>query len=121
MKRESAIFRMIGAIGPALLLAGLQVGCGPARQGIPIEGPMEVESPEIAEGERVFDYQCAPCHPGGQAGVGPAINNKPLPEFLLRYQVRHGIGKMPAFDESEISEAELDALIAYIVALREKN
>jgi mono/diheme cytochrome c family protein len=61
---------------------------------------------------------CQPCHPGGEAGLGPAINDKPLPGFLIRLQVRSGVGAMPAFSAEEISVDELAALTAYLKALR---
>jgi mono/diheme cytochrome c family protein len=72
-------------------------------------------------GERVFMAQCQQCHPGGAAGLGPAINNKPLPAFLIRYQVRRGLGAMPEFDEAVISDADLDALVAYLQELRRQR
>lgn len=54
----------------------------------------------------------------GGAGLGPAINNKPLPGWLIRFQVRHGFGAMPAFSEKEISDGELNDVVAYLKALR---
>ncbi|MDC4226474.1 MAG: cytochrome c [Candidatus Manganitrophus sp.] len=57
--------------------------------------------------------------PEGEAGLGPALNNKPLPGWMIRFQVRHGLGAMPAFSEKEISDRELDDLvIAYLKAFR---
>lgn len=61
---------------------------------------------------------CHKCHPGGEAGLGPAINNKPLPDFLKRVQIRHGLGVMPSFAKEEISDQELEALLDYMTALR---
>jgi mono/diheme cytochrome c family protein len=61
---------------------------------------------------------CQKCHPGGEAGLGPALNDKPLPVFLMRFQVRKGLGAMPAFPESRISGDELDDLLKYVVAFR---
>lgn len=52
------------------------------------------------------------------AGLGPAINDKPLPGWLIKTQVRQGLGAMPSFDESELSETDLDALVAYLAALK---
>ncbi len=48
-------------------------------------------------GEQVFLSNCNGCHPGGGAGIGPARNNRPIPESLVRSQVRNGRGIMPAF------------------------
>lgn len=73
---------------------------------------------EIANGRQVFMTHCHQCHPGGEAGLGPALNNKLLPAFVIRTQVRQGYGAMPAFCRNEISEAELESLIAYLKALR---
>jgi mono/diheme cytochrome c family protein len=61
---------------------------------------------------------CHQCHPGGEAGVGPALNNKPLPAFAIRWQVRRGFGAMPAFPKEKLSDSELDVLIDYIKILR---
>jgi mono/diheme cytochrome c family protein len=68
--------------------------------------------------QRVFNAHCDQCHPGGEAGLGPALNNKPLPPFLMKIQVRRGLGAMPGFSEKLISDRELDNLIAYTKALR---
>jgi mono/diheme cytochrome c family protein len=56
--------------------------------------------------------------PAGEAGLGPAINNKPLPGFLIRFQVRRGIGAMPAFSPDEISPQELENLVLFLKELR---
>ncbi len=62
--------------------------------------------------------QCSQCHPGGEAGLGPAINNKPLPGFLINLQVRQGFGAMPAFSKGRVTDDELADVIAYLKALR---
>jgi mono/diheme cytochrome c family protein len=104
----------------AIMLAGLlvQAGCGSARRGEPITGPLQLSTPDSARGQMVFMRHCHQCHPGGEAGLGPALNNKPLPGFMMILQVRHGLGAMPSFSEQHISDEELDALIAYVKALR---
>lgn len=92
--------------------------CGTARRGVPLYKPLSSNSPAVAQGEAVYMSHCQKCHPGGTAGLGPAINNKPLPGFLIRYQVRHGLGMMPAFKEEVIPDQQLDQLVAYLKALR---
>ena len=79
---------------------------------------MAVASPQVARGEHVFMENCHQCHPGGEAGLGPAINDKPLPGFMMKLQVRAGVGAMPAFSAHEISATDLDVLIAYVKARR---
>lgn len=101
---------------PILLLI-LVAGCS-ARRSEPVAGPFVPSSPVLAQGEAAFDQHCSRCHPGGEQGLAPAINNKPLPGFLMKFQVRHGIGAMPAFSEREIPADELDALVKYLKALR---
>jgi mono/diheme cytochrome c family protein len=92
-------------------------GCS-ARRSEPIAGPLMLSSSDLQRGEIAFDQHCTRCHPGGERGLAPAINNKPLPGFLIKFQVRHGVGAMPAFSEREIPEEELDALVKYLKALR---
>jgi mono/diheme cytochrome c family protein len=101
----------------AALLTVVIGGCGPAWRGEPFDSSSRL-SPAAQAGQVVFMSNCQECHPGGASGLGPAISNKPLPGFLIRYQVRHGLGAMPAFDEEVIDDPELDQLIAYLKELR---
>ncbi len=103
-------------LGSVLLLA--LAACGTARRSVPVGPPLTLSEAQAERGQHVFMQYCNGCHPGGAAGLGPALNNKPLPGFAIRYQVRHGLGTMPAFSEEVISEEELDALADYLVALR---
>jgi mono/diheme cytochrome c family protein len=50
--------------------------------------------------------------------MGPSINDKPLPKFLMRFQIRHGLGVMPAFSDKQISDSELNDIVNYLTALR---
>lgn len=102
-----------------IALAVLVTGCGSARRGEPLVGPLPLASEEAKQGQNVFMRNCHQCHPGGEAGLGPALNNKPLPRFMMRYQVRHGLGAMPAFSEQQIDDDELDHLLVYLKKLRE--
>lgn len=102
----------------SLLLLLMLSNCGTARRGVPMFDPVDLESQALAQGEKVYMSYCHMCHPGGTGGLGPAINNKPLPGFLIRYQVRHGIGMMPAFKEDVISDEEMDNLVAYLKELK---
>lgn len=104
---------------PLLLLLASLSACT-ARRGEPF-GPVELASEEARHGEEVFMRHCHQCHPGGEAGLGPAINNKPLPGFLIRMQVRRGLGVMPSFSEEMIPPRDVDALIAYLKELRREE
>lgn len=107
------------ALGLAQLAAAALLGsCGPAYRGEPISGPLHISDPQVALGQRVFDEHCQQCHPGTTAGLAPGITDVPLPGWLIKFQVRHGLGAMPAFSEGKISDAELDAVVAYLGELR---
>lgn len=101
-----------------LLLLLLLCYCGTARRGAPAFAPVTLASEDAVQGQAVFDTYCHKCHPGGEAGLGPAINNKPLPGFMIKFQVRNGVGVMPAFKEAVISDGELNDMVAYLKALR---
>ncbi|NEM96686.1 c-type cytochrome [Pontibacter burrus] len=96
----------------------LLIACGTAKRGEPAYAPLATTEPAVVQGKVVFDTFCHKCHPGGEAGLGPAINNKPLPGFLIRFQVRNGLGVMPAFSDKTISDSDLDVLVAYLKTLR---
>jgi mono/diheme cytochrome c family protein len=105
-----------GAIGLALVLWA----CAPAYRGTPVLEPLVIEDHQTALGQRVFFSKCHQCHPGGGAGIGPALTTVSLPDWLVRFQVRNGLGQMPAFNKEEISPEELDGVVAYLNHLRER-
>jgi mono/diheme cytochrome c family protein len=100
-----------------LAAAALVVACGPAHRP---PAPPSATSPELDRGRQVFMAQCQRCHPGGGGGLGPSINEKPLPRFLMRLQVRRGLGAMPGFSEQEIPDEDLDRLLDYLVDERRR-
>ncbi|MBO9518729.1 MAG: cytochrome c [Porphyrobacter sp.] len=92
-------------------------------------------------GRTVFEHQCAPCH-----GAGPGDDGAPmlpgtaaltrryggemagalelrddLDGDALRLFVRHGIGAMPSFRKAELSDADIDAIAAYLKATAEQS
>src|SRR5687767_13587211 len=99
-------------------VAVMLTGCHSARRGEPITGPMQITDPDVAKGQIVFMQHCQQCHPFGQGGLGPVINNTPAPRFLVKTQVRLGLGVMPGFSKDKISPEELDYLVDYVMALR---
>src|SRR5690349_20262231 len=92
----------------ALAIAISSIGCGTARRDALVARPLHRPTSQVELGERIFTARCNQCHPGGAAGLGPAINNKPVPGFLVRFQVRHGLGAMPRFTKSQLSDRQLD-------------
>lgn len=72
----------------------------------------------IARGRRVFMQHCHQCHPGGKGGLGPHLDDKPIPGGLIKMQVRLGLGAMPAFGPEKIPAEALDDLVAYMYEQR---
>jgi len=117
--KSNAMIQRRGTAIVSFIISGLLLttACS-ARRGEPIVGPLAISETPIAHGQQVFMRECHQCHPGGEAGLAPAINNKPLPGFLIKLQVRNGLGAMPAFSQNEISPEDLDHLVDYLKALR---
>ena len=89
---------------------------------------VEAQEASVERGNEVFQYWCAPCHapgarhPGTQAlealykGAKPAAleQRTDLVPELTRTFVRTGVSVMPPFRKTEISDADLSALAAYL-------
>lgn len=79
-----------------------------------------------APGKAVYDNWCLPCHRAGQVGAVqlqlrykgavPAVltERTDLQPALISVLVRKGGQVMPIFRKTEISDADLEALIAYL-------
>jgi len=90
--------------------------------GPPIPDPKPEEG-NLAEGKELFQEHCAGCHQAvAQGGVVTGARVPPLEDttaVAAAEAVRVGPHLMPAFPESQISDAELDSIVAYV--LRTKN
>jgi mono/diheme cytochrome c family protein len=106
----------------AFMLAGVVLiilsACYPVRRAEPLVGPMTAANASVKRGEQLFNANCFSCHPGGEGGLAPSLNDKPLPRIAMRFQIRHGLGAMPAFNEQQLSDQEVENIVDYIVALR---
>jgi mono/diheme cytochrome c family protein len=90
---------------------------------------------QLEQGKQVYDYWCLPCHgpglglpgfaelPGTQqlrikyrdTSISPLLTERTdlVPAFV-KVIVRQGVSFMPQFRKTEISDADLDALAAYL-------
>jgi (+)-pinoresinol hydroxylase len=85
----------------------------------------------MQRGAAVYQNWCAPCHSGGRGNPGTAAlaakyknREPPVPAILaertdltpqsIRFFVRQGVSVMAPFRKTEITDAELDAMIAYL-------
>ena len=92
--------------------------CGPQRRGALVGAPVTPDTVAERRGERLFYQHCSKCHPGGESGLGPALNDKPLPEIAIETQIRKGLGAMPSFSEHHLSDEEVDAIAEFVIELR---
>lgn len=100
---------------------GLAAGCATSARA-------DTPAPAHAVGQAVYVKWCAPCHapgithPGTHALMtkyqgkksGVLLDWTDLPSLTVKYWVRHGVSVMPHFRKTEISDAELDELAAFL-------
>lgn len=103
------------------LLFSFFAACAVGRREVLLNGEVDTSNPKIKAGQEAFMTHCDRCHPRGSAGKGPSINDKPLPGFMIKFQVRHGLGEMPSFKKNEINSKELSNIVAYLKALRKSG
>jgi mono/diheme cytochrome c family protein len=109
-----------------------------AAVGVSVTAAAQQRAAQVARGQELFEYWCAPCHgPGiGNGGVPylpgegalRAKYNGALPALLqertdmtpdfVKHYVREGITIMPFFRKTEISDADLDAIASYLTRNR---
>lgn len=116
----------------AALVGGVLLGAGLTA------APAQGQAPDreiIDKGRAVYEYWCATCHapgpgmPGTAAlaakykdGSRPAVlaERGDLTPQLLRFFVRNGVSVMPFFRKTEVSDADLEAMAAYLTRDRVK-
>lgn len=87
------------------------------RKTEPISGKVvDTTKPRIKNGESLYLTYCYQCHPSGETGLGPSVTT--VPGFLTRFQARHGMGVMPAFDKDLLSKQDLKDIALYLKKLR---
>jgi mono/diheme cytochrome c family protein len=115
---------MRGDAFAAIAFAGLMAASDAAAQA----------ADQVQLGRAKFEYACAPCHAAGPGDDGRAMlpgtqslqlkykGEKPalleqrtdLPPEILKTFVRRGSWSMPAFRKTEVSDAEIVAIAAYL-------
>jgi hypothetical protein len=80
-------------------------------------GNMVVTKDEL-RGMKLFMRHCNRCHPAGEKGKGPSLNDKKLPDMLIHFQIRNGLGDMPAFKEKDISKEDVKRIISFVRLIR---
>ena len=89
------------------VLAGVLLGLACQTPGALAQQP----GPQIGKGQQFYQKVCAKCH---EAGIGPVITGRGLPEIAITTIARNGNNAMPAFRLSDIDDATLQDLAAYV-------
>lgn len=66
-----------------------------------------------AQGEAVYQKWCAPCH-YRLTSPAPLLERQKLTAAAVSSAVRNGVYVMPRFRKTEISDADLSALTAFV-------
>jgi mono/diheme cytochrome c family protein len=61
---------------------------------------------------------CNLCHPAGEKAVGKSLVDKNIPDIAIRFQIRHGLGDMPSFNEDQLTDPDIDKIISFVKILR---
>lgn len=115
--RHVVILALTGLFVVAIASPGCKTTRGPAPV-ILLQEPMPLPTEQVALGQRAFMQECHMCHPDGDGGLGPTLL-RPLPSAAIRAQIRLGAGGMPRFSDEELSDAQVDAILAYLDTLRD--
>ena len=90
---------------------------------VPIAALSQTEEPRAPE--QVFSTRCAYCHDAAGWGTralarrmpeseAALLDRKDLPPAYTVYVVRRGIGSMPQFNPSELTDKELESLANWL-------
>lgn len=113
---------LIGSLAATvLMLGGVSAALGAGT---------DAAASRLVPGRAVYEKWCAACHdpgiihpgthalmtkyPGGKRASGAITDWTDLPATYVTFMVRHGMSVMPQFRKTEISDAELAALAAYL-------
>lgn len=74
---------------------------------------VRIRQESVQKGSAIFQGACAACHgQQAQGGIGPALGGADA--GLVRGVVRSGKGIMPRFSAGQISEAQLEDMVAFL-------
>jgi mono/diheme cytochrome c family protein len=113
--------RRVVAISALAVMSGVS-GCVAPRALVPAREPATSTSTPVP---RNYANACGTCHDRGGFGVqvlaarlGAAKSllhaGTQMPAEAIRVIVRQGLGAMPAMSRLEVSDSELDSIVAYL-------
>ena len=114
----------------ATRIAWLALACTLTATRLVFAQAVAADASKLERGQAVYQYWCATCHsegrgfPGtaalavkykGQPGTPAVLTQRTnLTPQAVRFFVRQGVSVMPPFRKTEITDAELDALSAFL-------
>lgn len=92
--------------------------------GIPRLG--DLDQADLADGRALFTSNCAACHGPTAAGIAVgqrdvSSNLEGLPPLQVAEAIRSGPGVMPVFGVDNLTNEELEAVVAWVDALTRRN
>jgi mono/diheme cytochrome c family protein len=112
--------RTIIAAAAVVLVLVAQGATGIAQTGAPAAGG-GAAAPDIENGRKVFAFgntSCSNCHGNGAiGGFGPDLAGKGLPLNRVAQAIRRPIWRMPAFDNTQVTDKEMADMTAYFNSL----
>jgi len=96
-------------LGVALAGCG---GAGAAGEGGSASYEGAIASNDVAGGEQVFNEACGGCH-----GGGPSLQDLAWDPARMRRQIREGSGGMPALSLDDVSDDDVEAVLAFLVTI----
>jgi len=115
------VLLLVSASIGILIAMTSMMGCGSVPPKTTVNASADLSDPRLVRGQQLFDEHCNQCHPAGTTGLAPSINEKPLPVWLMKTQIRAGLGAMPAFHQDRLAADEIDDIVAYLLHLREET
>lgn len=105
--------------GPRTLRGSLWVAEDRPDQVPPLPGTEEEVESATLDGQQLFGkFACSGCHGvNGEGSVAPALSQREWTADEITQIIRNGQGTMMAYSQDAISEAELVAVVEYVLAI----
>lgn len=107
----AATTAVVPATTPAVTPAATPATTPETTPATPAATPPPADAATIARGHRAFTRACGNCHEENDP-EGPSPNHN-WEEARMRSQVRQGAGRMRAITVARLTDADLDAMIAF--------
>jgi len=75
---------------------------------------------DAPDGAEIFKRKCTMCHALDRKKMGPAVKNMNRDAEMLKATIKKGRKSMPKYG-SKLSDAEIDAVVAYLKAQQGDN